>query len=232
MAFSEDIKTRIYGYCNKHLPEETKYEEDLDFIEDEDLRERLIAELKGTRFAYKLYEGISAQGENLIFEVRHQILSYASIYEAIIHYVLFTYYSDTIEFHNMQYHLAPTKIDIPETKRIQLREALIHDGKDIIPYYMKEKKVEDSQIRFDSKCDVCVQLGLLHSIVNNEGQTVDLVQQIKDIYSYRNAIHIMAERRKGIDYELDMSKRAYWRIEPFIAQIKSKLKEDKKGIYA
>ena len=108
----------------------------------------------------------------------------------------------------------------------------MHDGKEIIPYYMKEKKIDDSQIRFDSKCDACVQLGLLHSIVNNEGQTVDLVQQIKDIYSYRIAIHIMAERRKGIDYELDMSKRAYWRIEPFIAQIKSKLKEDKKGIYA
>ena len=37
---------------------------------------------------------------------------------------------------------------------------------------------------------------------------------------------------KGIEYELELSKRAYRRMRPFIDQIKAKLKIDKKGIYA
>ena len=77
----------------------------LSFIEDEPLRKRLVEEFKGIRFAYKLYEGIEAKDENLIFEIRHQIFSYATIYEAVIHSVLYTYYKDTPEFHKLQYTL-------------------------------------------------------------------------------------------------------------------------------
>ena len=47
-----------------------------------------------------------------------------------------------------------------------------------------------------------------------------------------DAIHLVAEQRKGIEYELELSKRAYRRMRPFIDQIKAKLKIDKKGIYA
>lgn len=73
-----------------------------------------------------------------MFEVRNQILAYASIYEVVIENVLTTYYFDTIE--------------------------------------------------------------------------VDLPSELIEIYSYRNGIHIIAERRKGISYELDLSKRAYRRM--------------------
>lgn len=101
MSFTVDIKNKIYEYCNNHLPDEDWYSGEFEFIEDDILRKRLNVEFRGTRFAYKLYEGIKAEGENLIFEVRHQILSYASIYEAVMHYVLYTYYQDTDEFHNL-----------------------------------------------------------------------------------------------------------------------------------
>ena len=116
MPLSTEIKDAVYQYCNNHLADEAWYNSEFEFIEDQALRKRLIEEFKGIRFAYKLYEGIEAKDENLIFEIRHQIFSYATIYEAVIHSVLYTYYEDTPEFHELQYHFAPAIIDIPRAK--------------------------------------------------------------------------------------------------------------------
>jgi hypothetical protein len=52
-----------------------------------------------------------------------------------------------------------------------------------------------------------------------------------EIYAYRNGIHIIAERRKGINYELELSKKAYRRMRPFIDQIKEQLSKDGKFNY-
>ena len=82
------------------------------------------------------------------------------------------------------------------------------------------------------KCKTAEEIGLLHSFINNDGIEIDLTSEIIEIYGYRNAIHLVAEQRKGIEYELELSKRAYRRMRPFIDQIKAKLKIDKKGIYA
>jgi hypothetical protein len=46
-----------------------------------------------------------------------------------------------------------------------------------------------------------------------------LKDEIIEFYEARNAIHIHAEIRKSLDYQLDLSKRAYRRMEPFIEQI-------------
>lgn len=87
MPLSENVKKAVYDYCNNHLADDQWYQNEFDFIEDDSLRTRIIQEFKGIRFAYKLYEGINATDENLIFEVRHQIFAYATIYEAIIHHI-------------------------------------------------------------------------------------------------------------------------------------------------
>lgn len=232
MPLTKEIRDAVYCYCNNHLADETWYKEVFDFIEDESLRKRLIEEFKGIRFAYKLYEGIEAKEENLIFEIRHQIFSYATIYEAVTHFVLYTYYKETLEFHNLQYHTVPTRIDIPAAKLATLKREFAHNGEEILTYHMQERKKEDTQIRFDDKCKVAEKLGLLHSFINNDGIKIDLASEIIEIYGYRNAIHLVAEQRKGIEYELELSKRAYRRMQPFIEQIKLKLKQDKKGIYA
>lgn len=232
MPLPNDIKAAVYQYCNNHLAEEAWYNGEFEFIEDQALRRRLVEEFKGIRFAYKLYEGIEAKDENLIFEIRHQIFSYATIYEAVIHSVLYTYYKNTQEFHKLQYHFVPAKIDIPRTKLAALKKELTHNGEEILTYHMQERKKDDTQIRFDEKCKTAERLGLLHSFIENDGSTIDLTSEIIEIYRYRNAIHLVAEQRKGIEYELELSKRAYRRMRPFIDQIKEKLQIDRKGIYA
>lgn len=232
MPLSQDIKNEIYTYCNSHLADENWYREEFEFIEDEKLRVRLVQEFKGIRFAYKLYEGIEATDENLIFEVRHQILAYATIYEAVLHYVLYTYYENTQEFHELQYHIAPAKIDIPERQVETLSSALLHNGERIIPYHMQERKKNKEQVKFADKCLTAEELGLLYVFKNELGEIIDLPREIIEIYGYRNAIHLDAELRKGIEYELELSKKAYRRMRPFIDQIKAKLQQDRKSIYA
>lgn len=228
MAFSEKLKSEIELYCNNHLAADSWYENEFSFIQDMELKHRIIAEFKAIRFAYKLYEGIEATDENLIFEVRNQIFAYASIYEAVIENVLSTYYSNTTEFDSLMHHVVPIKISIPENMQHILQEVLSHDGKIIVPFYYDRKKKEKPQVRFDDKCRTAESLGLIHKFLNNDGVEVDLPSEIIEIYSYRNGIHIIAEQRKGINYELELSKKAYRRMRPFIDQLKEKLVEDGK----
>lgn len=232
MSFPKELKDDVYNYCNNHLPDENWYDCEFEFIEDQAFRNRLVEEYKGIRFAYKLYEGIEAKDENLLFEVRHQILAYASIYEAVIHYILYNYYQNTQEFHDMQYHQAPARISIPEAQKNQLGNLLIHNGEKIVICRMQERKKDESQVRFDDKCITAKKLGLISGITLENGDILDLPAEIIEIYGYRNAIHIVAEQRKGIAYEIELSKRAYRRMRPFIDQIKTGLKKDRKGIYA
>ena len=231
MPLPNNIKNAVYSYCDSDLADQAWYEKEFEFIEDSKLRDRLIEEFKGSRFAYKLYEGIEAIDENLIFEIRHQIFAYATIYEAVLHYVLYTYYDQTEEFHALQYHQAPARISISNNKLSSLNKALTYNGETIIPYHMQERKKDDSQIRFDDKCMAAEKIGLISKFTNKEGNVIDLPSEIIEIYGYRNAIHLVAEQRKGIEYELALSKRAYRRMRPFIGQIKMKLQEDKKSIY-
>lgn len=69
---------------------------------------------------------------------------------------------------------------------------------------------------------------MIHKFISKDGKDIDLTSEIIEIYSYRNGIHIIAERRKGINYELELSRKAYRRMEPFLEQIKEKLINDGK----
>lgn len=228
MPFDIELQKKIYNYCDNHLAGESWYLSQFDFIFDQNLRERLVKEYRAIRFAYKLYEGIEAKDENLIFEIRAQILSYATIYEAVIHDVLYNYYSDSVEFRKMRTHVIPIRIDIPNNKYKTLSKELEHDSKKIFPFYYGPKKKDDVSIRFDEKCKTAERLGIIHTFQNEKGEIVNLPEEIIEIYKYRNGIHLVAEQRKGIQYEIELSKKAYWRMRPFINQVKSKLINDNK----
>lgn len=233
MPFPKEIKVAIYDYCNNHLAGEDWYNEEFDFIEDDALHKRIIEEFKSIRFAYKLYEGIEATDENRIFEIRHQIFAYATIYEAVIHYVLYNYYQNTAEFHYMQYHIVPTKMSFCPKQMAEVKKALsFKDDETFYIYHDQERKKEETQVRFDDKCKAAEALGLIHKFANKQTEVIDLPSEIIEIYGYRNAIHLVAEQRKGIQYELELSKKAYRRMRPFIDQIKVGLERDHKGVYA
>lgn len=92
-------------------------------------------------------------------------------------------------------------------------------------YITRERK--NKRLRFDDKCRTAEKLNLIGKIYSKDS-VKDLPAEIIEIYSYRNGIHLIAEQRKEIKYELNLSKLAYRRLKPFIEQIKNRLKIDGK----
>ena len=229
MPFCGHLKDAVMSYCESDLPEHGANQKMFSFILDKDLKDRIVAELEGARFAYKLFEGLQASDELMRFQVRSQLLSYASLYEASIEYVLYQYYADSSAVTEMGQFTALNRISIPTEKQATLQKELSHDGKTIIPCYEGIKRKEKNTIRFEEKVEAAVKLSLLWPFLNNtDGRYVDLPEELKTFYSYRNGIHLIAEKRKDIKYDIEMSKRAFWRLKPFCQQIKERLEIDGK----
>lgn len=240
MPFEKEIKDSIMSYCLRDLPSENWYDSAFDFVKDRVLKARLISEFKNARFIYKFFEGMAAEDELLLAEVRMQVLMYASIYEAIIHYVLFDeYYQSNPVVQNLLIQNVNKPFSIPEEKKSKLTSLLCHDGKTIIPYFATSQKRDITKVRFDEKCIVAFQLGILTDIPEQSEPNADILSDIKPIpnmpvfcselvriYEVRNAIHLQAELKKQIDYHLALSKIAYRRMKPFLQQIKTKLHAD------
>ncbi|WP_320153158.1 hypothetical protein [uncultured Tolumonas sp.] len=162
---------------------------------------------------------MSAVDELLEAQVRLQVIMYANIYEAVLHYILFELYGDEQIVIDLKNITAPIEICIPEHKKDKISKALVHEEKEIKTYYIGNKKRELTKIRFDEKADAAYQLGLLDEELKNEVIT---------IYNLRNGIHLHAEIRKQISWDLDMSKKAYWRIEKLNQLVSAKLIADNK----
>lgn len=240
MPFEKEIKDSIMTYCQRDLPDDSWYEKAFDFIKDSTLKARLISEFKNARFVYKIFEGLAAEDELLLAEVKMQVLMYASVYEATIHYVLFDeYYKNNPIVKSMLTQNVNKPFSIPASKLTAINNLLFHDGKTIIPYFATTQKRDITKVRFDEKCIAAFQLGISTEIPEQSDPTADVLADIKQlpgmptfcaelirIYEMRNAIHLHAELKKEIDYHLVLSKIAYRRMQPFLQQIKAKLSAD------
>ncbi|MCL1051464.1 hypothetical protein L2755_17780 [Shewanella abyssi] len=212
MAFEDDTKKQIENYVGGHLADWDWHQARFNIISDDTLKDRLADEFMSARYIYKLLEGMSADGWLLRAQIRIQVLSYASIYEAVIHHILFEDFKSHPKVIALTEFQAKKVISIPANKLAVLEKELEHDGKGIIPTYIGVGRTDITKVRFDSKAECTFQLGLIDEWLRDE---------IIEFYEARNAIHIHAEIRKSLDYQLDLSKRAYRRMEPFIEQIAS-----------
>ena len=214
MALPESIKTEVLEYVAAHVADETWHYECFDYIDDPALAKRLGEEFISTRHIYKILESLSVDDWLLRSQIRIQVISYASIYEAALHHLLFTTFKDKPEVIALTEFPMKKSISIPREQLAVLSKTLRHDGKDIIPTYNGIGKTDESKVRFDKKAECAFSLGLIEDWLRD-----DLVE----FYEARNAIHIHAEIRKSIDYQLDLSKRAYRRLQPFKDQIRARL---------
>lgn len=210
MPFKEDVKDRVIDYITNHMADADWCKNFFNFITDENLAERLGEELFATRFMYKFFEGIGANGILKRMQIRNQIFAYASIYEAVIHHILFVDLASTPEVENIKKITIKKQISIPADKLNNLKKSLIHDGKEIIPTYDKEISIDETKIRFDVKANCACSLGII---------STDLKEELIEFYNIRNSIHLHAEIRKDIDYEIRLSRDAYRRLQPFKNQI-------------
>lgn len=143
-------------------------------------------------------------------QIRFQILSYASIYEASLHQLLFVDNADDPKVKKMTEYSQYKEISVPRNSSRALEKFLSHDGKKIIPTYKGIGRTDQTKVRFDRKAECACELGMIETWLRD-----DLIE----FYEARNSIHIHAEIRKNLEYELKLSALAYWRMQPFRNQI-------------
>lgn len=210
MAFEQSVKNQISQYVGAHIADEDWHVAYFDFIGEPRLAKRLGEEFISIRYVYKLLEGLEADEWLLRAQIRMQVLSYASIYEAIIHHILFDVLTAQPQVVALTEFPTKKRISIPPASLALLEKHLEHDGKKIIPTYEVIGRTDKSKVRFDKKAECAEALGLIEGWLKDE---------LVEFYEARNAIHIHAEIRKSLDYQLDLSKRAYWRMQPLKDQL-------------
>ncbi|PUB09924.1 hypothetical protein [Paenisporosarcina sp. OV554] len=216
MAFSKELTVQITQYVYGHLPKEEWYEKNFfPFIQDVELRNRLIVEFKNSRVIYKIFEGLQAKNELLLAQIKTQVVMYVSIQEAVINYVLYNFFEKEDVVQNMLYQERLCEISIPIVKKEKLQKYLEHDGKEILTCFKQRKSVDRTKIRYEKKVLACFELNLIEEKMKD-----DLI----NLYSYRNTIHIEAEIKKNLKYDLEMGELAYRRVEGLSTQLQESLK--------
>ncbi len=219
MPFPEPIKTAINDYVEKYTGDSKFYSEYFWFISDTNLRIRLEEEFKSARYVYKLLEGLQAKEWLLNAEVRIQILLYASIYEAVLHHVLLQDYSNTDAVKNITTYESRERINISGVIKKKIIDAHSPSG-DVVVYQIKSAVVDERKIVFEDKAKAAIDLGLIDQ---------PIYDVIVKIYSLRNAIHLHAELRRNIAYEIETAKDAYWHLQGFCKRIAEQMSKDGKA---
>jgi hypothetical protein len=218
MPFPPQIKTAIDDYVSIYTGDDTFYQNYFWFISAEDLRKRLTDEFKSARFVYKVLEGMEAEDWLLTAEAKIQILLYASIYEAILHHVLFTHYKNTSEVDQITHYDRHVTVNVSAAIRANIVKTAKPKGPLAI-FEVKREPVDERKIVFETKARTAHALGLLDS---------KLKQVVIDVYSLRNAIHLHAELKRSIQFDIAAARDAYWHLQGFCRQISKRLVLDKK----
>ncbi|MDR3704716.1 MAG: hypothetical protein P4L28_02265 [Paludibacteraceae bacterium] len=216
MAFPDKLKCEVENYINKHHPNQAWWEQyfDIAFVSDVELAKRLVQEMMSIRTVYQLLEGLRAQNELLRAQSKIQIITYASVYEAILHHIIFkTDLKLNQEVINLLSKEKYVKRSLPMP-----HQNITHNGE--IIYTMAKVPItrEERYIKFEEILHVTQKLNLIDS---------SLYEDLLELYNLRNAIHIHAEIAKGINYQLEISKKAHKLIKPFKNQIIDGLKAHK-----
>ncbi len=215
MPFDIEVGKAVDEYALADLPGGVDWHvEFFDFLGDDSaLQQRLGQEFFAARYLYKVLEGMRRQADWAKgMQVRHQVLQYASIYEAALHHLLLNTLSDTTPVRRLRRKKQLRDYSIPPDLRSEFSRlnGANHDGKHIVPAFRAETRIRDREIRFDDKVKAAVALGLIDQAIGED---------IRDIYDARNAIHIHAELKRGREWEIELSRRAYRRMWPFRRQV-------------
>jgi hypothetical protein len=209
----------LSAYVNNHLNDLRWHSDYFYFVRNRALRGRLGKEFWSARAVYKLLEGFQATGALKRAQVKLQVLQYASIYEAVLHYALFTVYRRHPEVKVLRQSTWRTKVSvrtellgkISTTTKVPLNELRV----------VREEFIDGdiTKIRFDDKVRVAASLRLV---------TPAAAKELNELFSARNSIHLHAEIKKGLAYQLDLSRRAFKGMKSFRAHLVQRLALDGK----
>ncbi|WP_143103810.1 hypothetical protein [Methylobacterium gossipiicola] len=208
----ETIKI-VNEYCIKYNEPEDHIRNLFGFIEDNKLLDEVVIAYLTARYIYKLGQGLSCSGNELHAHSKFQIMQYASIYEAVIGYML----EDVYKEHDLVKKLSYGSEFIPSdySKKLIFSDV---DGSNLVLCKQKPLKRDKTAIKFDDKIACCIKIGFIHSSIGHE---------ISKFYKLRNGIHLSNAIKNVITYDTAQAQVAYRRLRPFALGIKDYLTEGK-----
>ncbi len=212
MPIEKQIREKILSYCENHLPKNSG--EMFDFIDDTELKNKIILEFDSARYIYKMGEALQVDSYRRHAHVKFQIVQYAGIYEAIIVHLLWNNFKKHPEVRNIETHTTYKSV-AKMPKNINLTT---EKGEQVDLCVLSEQKTSVVSIKFDDKVSAAVKIGFIDSQIADE---------IKEFYKLRNAIHLQSAVRNNIKYEINNSLLAYRRLLPFTRGIKGFLRSGK-----
>ncbi len=154
-------------------------------------------------------EALRVAGDEIHPFVKFQIIQYASIYEAVIAYVLWTRYAEHAEVKSLQTHKAYKPVSA-----FGSLASMKYGDDEIFTCVYRDARTPRNSIPFKDRVDCAVRIGFVDETYAGD---------IKRIYELRNLAHIETEAEKQIDVELEQAKLGYWRVKPFLEKIASTL---------
>lgn len=213
MPLEKDMIESVLGYCKRDLPQDFDFFlGKFDFIDDATLRNKLAQEFYNSRYMYKLMEALNLTGHELYAHVKFQIIQYASIYEAVICYLLWNKFKDNEAVKTMEVHQELRKVSALASPTV-----LTYDGVEAYICQNRNVKTAAPSIKFDDKVNAAVEIGFVEEIY---------AEEIKQFYKLRNFVHIEKASKDQFEFEIEQSRLAYRRMEPFIDHLKGFFKEN------
>ena len=218
MPFKTDIRDSIHSYCVKDLPGDLAWHvSQFSFVASEELQKRLGRAFYSARYMAKLMEGLFVSGDEIHPFIKFQIMQYASIYEAVVSYLLWSRYADHDEVKALQTHKSYKPVRALGNATSMTFESETFGAEEIFTCVYRDSRTPRNSIPFKEKIDCAIRIGFVEEIY---------AEDIKRIYELRNLAHIETEAKKQIEVEIEHSKKSYWRMKPFLDKIYSKMAEE------
>jgi hypothetical protein len=218
MPLPQFLRSQILEYCTNDLPGDMEWHaEQFDFILDPELKRRLGRAFYSARYVAKLMEATLASGDQKHPFVKFQIIQYASIYEAVITYLLWGPYKEHPEVRGIETHKAYRKVPALSSSTTMTWHSEQFGDEELFACVYRATRTRKNSIPFPDRLDCAVRIGLV-----NEANGGD----IKAIYQLRNLTHIETEAERNIEVEIEHSRLGYWRLKPFLEVVKNFLEED------
>lgn len=203
----------IQKYCQKDLDSHSQHIRTFDFIESQDLQERLSVEFYIARYIAKLQEALALKKNSyeLIGHLKMQIVQYAGIYEAVISYLLKEKFAE----HKSVSSLGQ-KIEYKPVSA--LAEGISIQKQDETLYLCNKTIIKSSwiYINFEDKLKAAVEIGL----ISEETKIIVL-----DIYKLRHSVHIEKVVKDDIEFEIEQCRTAFRTlVSKFLKEIREFLK--------
>ena len=217
MPFDEATRRAVDTYARQDLDGNlANHVEFFSFLSDDPgLMQRLGEEYYSARYIYKLLEGLRIEDDwARRAQVQLQVQQYASIYEAVLHHLLFVQCADRQEVLDLLRISTLKRYSVSEELNRRLDSVAAPLGRQVVAAVEAEINLSDTKVRFDSKARAACSIGIIDE---------ELSRELIEFYAARNMIHIHAELKRDSEWSWDINfaRQAYWRLVKFKQQVLS-----------